>query len=205
MKSTLFGLLFVSFIIAGCGKDSGGGGSSSTMLGTNSSNLSSTAVAAAQSFQSWYESASEPSVTVGPYVLTKTSSASSNSGSNCSLKTWGIFSYYSCSSSSSSSSSGSTSTTCGVTVYSSASSLKGHNPVLAGLYNGTLGTLINGTQNGSNYNFTIQKPNGHVITYVINTQYPSAFQPVQVQDTETASLISVTNAVYGSTTTTQCF
>jgi hypothetical protein len=83
--------------------------------------------------------------------------------------------------------------------------MKQLNPTLKKIYEGRAGTLVDATKNGNVYKFQFYNTtNGQVVSYIIDTYYHSAFQPMQVTNFGTSSMTNVANIVYQPAGATTC-
>ncbi len=200
MKNTFKFVLLASLVVfaAACGKKDESSSSSGfrSSLSTGS-NISTSSRQAVEQFNRWYASRFEPSVTPGVYRVAYTSASAQNSNSNCEERDLGFLGlkYWYCAPSTSGSLTSGLDE-CRTTIIASDRSVKGENASLARIAAGQAGTLVNATFQGSSENyqnsvFTLQfqKSNAHIVTYIIDTRYHSAMQPVQVTDTESDSLM----------------
>jgi hypothetical protein len=191
MKSTFKIVLLASLVVfaAACGKKNSSGGNSYGSLVSNNSQLTSSSLDAVGKFNQWYKSNTEggsPGM-VGNYGLDYQSSSATVDGNCEERELFGFLPYWYCSSSGSNSNNGG-SFDCRVTVSFSNQSLKLNNPTLKKIYEGKMGTLVNATQIGSLITLQFQKSNGFVVSYKIDTNYHSSFQPVEMTDSETGSV-----------------
>jgi hypothetical protein len=200
MKTTLNHALCVSLLLLsfGCGKSGSGGGSSTAVSPLSNANLSATSQQAVANFQAWYNTATDsaasrfdPSGVPRPSVVTRNTKVYSASG-NCSTKPVSIFglSLGNINLCSSSTPSG-TDTPSQITIDPNLA--KSSNSVLANIYNGSVGTLSSVTQQGTAYNFQFLRPSGTMITYIIDTNYPVAVQPMYSFDYANYNEVTVTN------------
>ncbi len=192
MKNTFKFVLLASLVVfaAACGKkNESGGGNSYGNLVSNNSQLTSSSLDAVGKFNQWYKSNTEggsPGV-VGNYGLDYQSSSATVDGNCEERELFGFLPYWYCSGSGSNNNNGGQ-FDCRVTLSFSNQSLKVNNPTLKKIYEGKMGTLVNATQVGSLITLQFQKSNGFVVSYKIDTNYHSSFQPVEMTDSETGSV-----------------
>ncbi len=185
MKKSFYGFtltLVMAFGIASCGKDGGGSSGGSTTSLLTSGSISQSGAQVVQSFQSWAAQSptyNQSNGSCGTYTLTrKTNTISSNQ--NCSQKSFLGIKFYVCSSSSNSNGSG-TQSTSSVSVACSGAVNSGYSQLSAIISSGTIIDAVSGYspyQGGTVYNLVIQRADSSVVTYVIDTYFPAAFQPV---------------------------
>lgn len=195
-QATMF--LFASLMlvtIAGCGKDNKSSGGvpvapiapigGDPLIGNT---VDTNGTQAYNNAQAWYASRTEPSTFVGvkqEYRIVQRP----NNQNDCKNKSYlgGFINIQTCFS-------GSQKTTPAVkrTVYVVASPVKSSNPKLSPVFSSSL-TLINASQSGALYTLEFGKTNGHVIRYKIDTSLNSAFNPVEIWDTEQGRLEYVAN------------
>jgi hypothetical protein len=191
MKNTFKFVLLASLVVfaAACGKKNESGGKSYGNLVSNNSQLTSSSLDAVSKFNQWYVSNTEGGSPgqVGNYGLDYQSSSATVDGNCEERELFGFLPYWYCSSSGSNNNNGG-SFDCRVTVSFSNRSLKLNNPTLKKIYEGRMGTLVNATQIGSLITLQFQKTNGFVVSYKIDTNYHSSFQPVEMTDSETGSV-----------------
>jgi hypothetical protein len=192
--------LFLALIVvaSGCGKDNKSGGSGSQpnpQPSPISGNFGSGS--AQENFKSWYFSTTEgPIPGVGSKTERRTIKTYSQTD-GCELKPINIFgidlgSFNYCFSGSSQSSIETVTRTVNVTP----SFNKSSNTVLAGVYSGSDMTLVKLTEDKSFYGkvffFEYAKPNGHRVLYKVDTGIHSAFNPIEISDSEEKTLETVT-------------
>lgn len=194
MKTSLFhGLLCASLIVfaVGCGKENKSGGEAASPVNPYTGSVPAASQSALKNFQDWYNSSTEGSYPgIGQKIETRIVQNYSRTD-GCETKPITIFGYniteinY-CFSNSTSVSNQETDRVVNVLV----SQVKSQNTKLAQAYAGSGMTLANATSLGqSRYGGTIyqleySKSNGHRVVYIIDTGVNSAFNPVQITDSE---------------------
>lgn len=199
MKRSLNILALVSVMaLAGaCGKNKSDSSSSSSFKAIDG--LSVTSAQALVNFDNWYRSAQEGSGSPGMYLVDRRQYTASY-GNGCEVDDIEIFGvvigqWYNCNNFNSTG--GGTSASCKVAVsYDYNSSLKALNPTLAALRTGAAGVIVEAIQSGSIFTIQVQKASGYVVSYVIDTSYHSAFQPVMVTDYEAGKVTKLMNIQY---------
>lgn len=212
MKTMKFAICLMAVLAfaTGCGKSGGGGSSSAYNNNIVAPTLPATGQAALTALNTWYAGLQEPlyapnsysQLSPRVYTLERVSNPLSTSNtSTCAnpIKIFGtVIGCYSFSSSGSGSGSGTTTTSSA--VVSGTQVAKSTNAALATIMNSGYGTLIDiqsqqvgQVQNrfntaeyytGMAYTLRFQKANGHIKVVVIDTRFPSSFQPMQEADSE---------------------
>lgn len=196
MKLTFTKLLCTSLMLTflvGCGKDNASGGSGGNPSLTDQlqvGNVPADSQQALKNLSAWYSSTTEgyPS-TLGSRLEKRTVTIYSNS-SNCDTETFlGFFNVNYCLESSTNNNV----STIERTVYLVANQSKAtNNPKLASVFSPAAGLTIEkvtelpspGGQNYRLYVVDYLKSNKHVLRYVIDTGLHSAFNPIEIHDTE---------------------
>lgn len=190
-------MLALAGVITACGKDnSSGGGSSSNSSNVGivgNPNLSQTSTQALNNFRTWYNSSSEASTNPGVYELSYSNgNTGGGSSDNCRTYLSGFLQFCSGFYSSTSTFS-SIAPTCKVVVRtqtSSSTNLKSQNKILSDIAAGRAGTLVSAAQSGTVFQLQFQAQSGAVATYLIDTRYHSAFQPIAYATGSTLSNLS---------------
>jgi hypothetical protein len=203
MKLTLTKLLCTSLMLTflvGCGKDNAsGGGGNPPVINQYQGNIPADSQQAFQNVSAWYGSTQEglPS-NAGPRTEYRTIQ-NYNDSNNCKTKTYlGFIDINYCLSSSNEGTSSTAQRTVNVVLGQSKSF---NNPKLVSVFSPASGLVLKTVTEqqspiGQNYKlFTIDyvKSNGHILRYKIDTGLNSAFNPVEIYDTELRRSEYVTN------------
>lgn len=191
-------------LVAGCGKNEKSGGSSG-VFNPLISNLPANSQQAVSDFQAWYNSTTEGSIpSLGNWTerrTVKTYSASNNcNNQNISVFGLSLGSLNLCFNASAPASSQTQSRS--VSVVSGSS--KSGNTKLTQLINEfSASTIISATESASQvggnskvFILNFQRSNGSQVTYIVDSGYHSAFNPVYIMDTNTRSDETVTYIGY---------
>ena len=175
-------------LAAGCGKTSGS--KSSTGVGIdpltglpyntsgllNYQNLNTTGVQAITNLNAWYTSVSEGGIpSIGQHIITR-SVTSYNTSSNCKTFLGFLNMCYS-------GSTGGNTTQSSQIINVLASQAKSSNPKLVEIFSGQSGTISQASQSNTVYNVEFVKTDGSRVSYIIDTSYNSALNPVVIYDT----------------------
>lgn len=220
MKNTFKLVLLASLVVfaSACGKKNESGSSSGGRLYSSNIQYSQASKQAIESFQDWYRSNTEgisqdprlvqqgyPSV--GMFGLDRRANAAST-GTGCTQEVIGEFlgiDLYRWNCDAADETSGTSSGVCSVMVSFNSNTQKPLNPTLKKIYDGRAGTLIEATKNGNVYKLQFyNESNGQVISYIIDTYYHSAFQPMQVTNFGTGTMTNVAQITYQPTNVQPC-
>lgn len=218
MKNTFKLVLLASLVVfaSACGKKNESGGSGSGSLYSSNIQYSQASKQAVEAFADWYRSNQEgisqnPSrpdlPRVGLFGLDRRLNTAST-GTGCTQEIIGEFlgiDLYKWNCDAADETSGTSSGVCSVLVQQSSNTLKPLNPTLKKIYEGKAGTLVEATKNGNVFKFQFyNSTTGHVVSYIIDTYYHSAFQPMQVTNFGTGTMTNVANIVYQPSGATTC-
>ncbi len=197
MKASIFKILLcasLAVFAVGCGKDNkSSGGGTGPIPAVNTNPYTGTVPASSQqalnNFQAWYNSNNEgqfPGIGQKTEVRKITTYSQTDGCEQKPISVFGVnlgnLNY--CFNSSSQSNSTEVSRVVNVLV----NQTKSQNPNLAAAYSGagmTLANVIQGQgQNGAYYQLEYAKSNGHRVVYTIDTGIHSAFNPVQITNSE---------------------
>lgn len=216
MKNTFKFVLLASLLVfaAACGKKNSSGGSGSGSLYSSNIQYSQSSKQAVEDFADWYRSNQEgisqnparPDLPrVGMFGLDRRSNTAST-GTGCVEEKVGEFlgiDIYKWNCDSADENSGTSTGVCSVLVQQSSNSLKPLNPTLKKIFEGKAGTLVDASKNGNVFKFQFyNQNNGQVVSYIIDTYYHSAFQPMQVTNYGNGTMMNVSNIVYQPTNAT---
>jgi len=177
-------------LAAGCGKDAGKS-SSAAPVDPNSinpltglpysglqpnQNLNTTGVQAITNLNAWYASVSEGGIpSIGQHIVTR-SVTSYNTSSNCKTYLGFLNLCYS-------GSTGGSTTSSSQIINVVSGQAKSSNPKLVEIFSSSTGIISQASQSNTVYNVEFVKTDGSRVSYIIDTSYNSALNPVVIYDT----------------------
>lgn len=199
MKKSFIGYAFtliMAFGIASCGKSGGGGGGGTTGVSLiTAGGVTQTTTQTVQDFNAWYNASESYSVNqgCGKVKLTRVTSAAGSNNANCSEKSFLGIKFYVCSSNYNNTNNNGTSAdsnvyvNCSSTVrssYANLSSIVGSGQIIE--------AYSTQSMSGSKvYTLRIQVTGSSIVTHVIDTGFPAAFQPMHTTFSD-GSLMNLT-------------